>query len=161
MKCLCLTLSRLCLAAWVGAALFFVLILLDLRHSDLFNEPTKANHARVLFPAYYQFELVVVGIAWVTLGIATGHPSLGRTQTVRQLACMSAGTALSIADYVWVYRPLAHMMDLPAMPAEFRSYHQASMALNCLVLLLWIATAMVALWPAVPNSSAVCALPRS
>src|SRR4051794_15504880 len=118
MNSFCLLLSRFCLAAWVGAATFFFVMLVDLRQSKLFDKPTMDNHAKVLFPAYYRSELAIAGAALATTLAATRHPALRRTQYAWQVGLMLAATVLGVVDYFGIYLPLSAMLELPAFPPE-------------------------------------------
>lgn len=154
MNSFCLVLSRFCLAAWVGAAAFFFIVLFDLRASQLFDKPTLNNHAKVLFPAYYAFELTIAGTALATALAAAKHPTRRRGPFAWQFGLMLAATVLGIADYAVIYLPLSAMLDLPALPREFRMYHGASMAINSLSLVLWLAASLISLWPAATEMAA-------
>jgi len=142
-----LALSRLCLTAWFGAALFFVSIVVGLRGSPLFSDATKLRHPRVLFPMFYSFEFWLLGTALVAGILAIRHP-LARRRTHRVYLTL-IGLALLVAagDFFAVYRPLAAMLDLQTLPPEFTTYHVLSRWVNTAGVLLCGAAAIIGLWP--------------
>ena len=60
MKSVCLTISRLALAAWVGAASLFVVTAIQEARSTEFDSITKNALAALRFPAYYAFGFALV-----------------------------------------------------------------------------------------------------
>ena len=153
MKSLALLLSRVCLAAWVGASIFFVFVLLDLRQSTLFDDQTKNDHPKILFPLYYKCELGMMGAALVAAAVAGSHPAVHRKAHRVQLALMCVALAIAVADYFFVYGPLTEMLSMNARDATFRTYHLLSVWLNMANLAFWTAAALIALWPAPPSRS--------
>jgi len=64
MKSVCLTIARFALAAWVGAALIFVVTAIQEVRYPGFDSETKSAVATIRFPTYYVFGfgLVIVGL---------------------------------------------------------------------------------------------------
>lgn len=144
----CWMLSRLCLAAWVGVAQFFFVLLVSLRGSELFTPETKLNHPKVLFPLFYRFEFWMLGLA-LGCGLLAARGGLAsRWRTGLYLSLVALGLLLAIGDYSLIYRPLAAMIELPTLPANFASYHEWSRWLNVAALVCCTAAAMTGLWPA-------------
>lgn len=147
MSKLCLILMRFCLAAWVGIAAFFVVVVLRLRNSGLFEPDVMLNHPKVLFPLFYAFEFSLLGLALGCGLSARRHPA---AKTGRYRFCLTLlATALVIGsvDYLAIYGPLAAMIEHPPVPPEFTAYHVWSRWLNSANLLLCAAAALLALWP--------------
>ncbi|MSR58218.1 MAG: hypothetical protein EXS05_11145 [Planctomycetaceae bacterium] len=151
MSRLCLTLSRLCLTAWVGIGVFFVMALLRLRNPDLFSATALLNHPRVLFPLFYQFEFGLLGLALVVGAIARLQGAGRRTFQIG-LWLAAAALMLATVDYLWVYRPLSEMIERPVLPPEFTQLHHRSRWINTAGLLIATAAACLALWPEPPRN---------
>lgn len=127
--------ERLSLSAWLGMGIMFLTLLLSLRGSSLFSPETKDDHPRVLFPAYYTLEFLMLGPAAVAgllaRGIGTAH-SAGSIQPGRHarprwpLALTLVALGLALVDYFVIYRPLAEMLGRPPYPPRFQSLHETS-----------------------------------
>lgn len=149
------------LAAWVGAGVFFVAVILQLRNPELFNPTALLNHPRVLFPLFYQFEFGCLGMALVAGAVAT---LLGAGRRPFRLGLLLAAAALLLAmmDYQLIYRPLAEMIEQPDLPREFARLHHISRWINAAGLSLTAAAACLGLWPghsAPPRESSTPATP--
>lgn len=143
----CLTLFRLCLAAWFGIAVFFVSVVVGLRNSPLFEAAVKLNHPKVLFPLYYGFEFGLLATA-LACGLAARAARITRESVSPvALGLLAAALLVAAADYVAIYRPLAEMIARSALPAEFAQYHRWSMWINSANLLVTGAAAGAAVWP--------------
>lgn len=146
MRHLCLSVARFCLCFWAGAATFFVFLVTDLRRSELFTESTKLNHPRVLFPLFYRFEFILLTIALVC-GIVGILGRGGRSRTyLASLLCIAGALLLAGGDYLWVYGPLQEMLPMETRPANFQTYHWASMTVNAAGLLLSLTGAWLIVW---------------
>ncbi len=148
MRTLLVLAARFCLTSWVGAAAFFVVTLMRLRYSPLFDEPTKLNHARALFPLYYTCEF-----SWLAAALGAAAASRvvpGVCPPISRLVVGLAAATLGIAvtDWLWVYQPLVEMIAQPMRPPDFAFYHAASTRLNAASLLLCATAAILAQWPA-------------
>jgi hypothetical protein len=133
----------------VGIAIFFVTIVLSLRYSDLFTDPVKINHPKVLFPLYYGFEFTLLGIALICAAAGLWSAVFGVVRRFALLALVGAAFALALLDYTVVYRELVKILaDPEAIPvSQFAARHQASRRLNEAMLALSIAAAVAAHWP--------------
>ena len=121
MQRVCLGIMRFCLAAWVGIAVFFVMVVIDLRQSNLFAEETKFDHPKVLFPLYYGFELALLGAGPGVRGRRSveraGRPS---QEVSRCMLLVIVAVALAVWDYGKIYRDLLEMMNGPQpLPRRF------------------------------------------
>lgn len=153
MRRVCLGLMRFCLCAWVGIATFFVMVVIDLRQSDLFVEDVKFNHPRVLFPLYYGFELPLLGTGVACAAVSLGNECIGRARRYALLQLAVAAMAFALWDYGIVYQQLLEMMDTQPLPARFHTLHHASRWLNMVVMSVTATAAVVALWPEKPVTS--------
>ena len=143
----CLAFLRFCLSAWVGIAIFFVMVVIDLRHSKLFDDEVKFNHPKILFPLYYGSESALVGTALVCAGAGLWNARIARPRRIATLALVGAAVGIAIWDYAVVYRTLVRMMEANVLPAGFVALHQQSRWLNAAGLGMSVLAAILALWP--------------
>jgi len=147
MQRVCLAVLRFCLCAWAGVAVFFVMVVIDLRQSELFpDDAVKDNHPKVLFPLYYGFEFSLLGTALLcaTSGLGNGRIAKRRRYAIWLIILAAVGVATW--DYATVYRPLLELMATRPRPPGFWSLHRLSEYLNSAVLGMTILAAAVALW---------------
>ncbi|HLJ12762.1 MAG TPA: hypothetical protein VKU82_16315 [Planctomycetaceae bacterium] len=143
----CLAFLRFCLSAWVGIAIFFVMVVMDLRHSELFKPDAKFNHPKVLFPLYYGCEFSLLGTALVCACAAFKNELLGTGRKCALLALIATALSLAAWDYGLIYRAMISMMDSAPLPPEFDGLHYLSRWLNGGVLAATGAAAIAALAP--------------
>jgi hypothetical protein len=142
-----LAVARLASAAWVGAAVLFVITALrEVRHPG-FDSATKDTLALLRFPAYYALGLVVVSaaLAGTLLGLF-GREKCQRRRIVAAAWLLGLVLLLMVADFVAIYSPIVGMITPvgKARSAEFAGYHRASIAINvCDVALCGIAAALL------------------
>jgi hypothetical protein len=149
MQRVCLAFLRFCLSAWVGIAIFFVMVILGLRHSDLFDRTSKFNHPKVLFPLYYGFEFSLLGTALICALAGSWKAAAGAVRRYVVLVLVGSGLGLALVDYTIIYRKLVEILADPTMipAAEFAKCHEASRRVNEAVLALSVLSAVLALWP--------------
>jgi len=157
---LCVVLARLCLCAWVGAAHFFILVSIAPMRTRVSDGPgaldtlQKAHLAEVLFPGYYAFGFVLMGVS-LAAGLLACRGGILRTPLARAgLALLTLALVISVVDWIWIYGPLAQMISAQlhqqaAPPPHFRDYHVASMAVNAISVLLCLAASVLLCWPTV------------
>jgi hypothetical protein len=144
----CLFLLRFCLSAWVGIAIFFVTLVIDLRQSELFSDETKFEHPKVLFPVYYRFEWALLIPSFVCACASMWNENIGRGRRIALLQFVIIATALAAWDFGLIYQKLGEMMAAPPpLPVEFHSLHRASRWVNATVLAACGAAAVLALMP--------------
>ena len=155
MSRLCLMLCRLCLAAWFGAGILFLCVVLGLRNSSLFSDEVRFNHPRVLFPPYYSLELSLLLVATVAawLTVKTNTTATGRKSLVAVAVFSTVALTGALIDYVAVYRPLAAMLDSQVLTQQFVALHHTSRWINTAVLLLSGLAAGWACWIEPQSSS--------
>jgi hypothetical protein len=142
-----LTTLRVVLGAWTGAALMFVGVVTSLRYSPLFDDQTKLDHPRVLFPLYYTVAFSAIGAAVVLTVLA--WPSIRRRVAFpASLLGLVVLTAVLLAvDYAAVYLPLVEMMTQPGLPHTFQGVHRWSIVLNSVNIVLMLGATIAAGWP--------------
>jgi hypothetical protein len=145
-----LAVARLASAAWVGAAMLFVITAVrEVRHPG-FDSVTKDTLALLRFPAYYAFGFVVVSgaLAGCVFG-SMGREKGDRLRIVAASWLLGLVLVLMVVDFVAIYLPIVGMITPVgrARLTEFAGYHRASIAINvCDVGLCGIAAALLC-WP--------------
>jgi hypothetical protein len=144
-----LVLARFALSAWVGAALLFVLGGIRLVTADAFDSVDRDAIALIRFPLYYIIGAACMTLAMLGLFLAAGLSELSRRRWVTALILTVPASAMLLADYLWIYTPLAQMITPPgaARPVHFHTYHRASEMINAFQVGLCFAAACVCNWP--------------
>jgi hypothetical protein len=129
-----LTVARLASAAWVGAAVLFVIIAVrEVRHPG-FDSATKDTLALLRFPAYYACGLILVAVALggALLGLL-GRKKGERRRIVVAACLLVLAIGLMVVDFLAIYLPMVAMITPVgrARSADFDGYHRASMMINC------------------------------
>lgn len=147
----CLTVLRLSLAAWTGAAALFVITSVAEQTAPEFGSLIRDQLAAIRFPLYYQFGFAVLGTALIAGGLA-GYLSRGCQRKRVLAAVLLTGLSLAgaAADYVWVYRPLQALITPPgrARDQQFILLHQRSRQANEVHISLAVLAAVIACLPA-------------
>lgn len=145
MRTVCLILARFAIAAWVGAAVLFVITSIQEARSPLFDSVTKAELANLRFPSYYAFGFTLVAASLACGLWARKAPAVGARQMTVFLLLTGIALVVMAADYVWIYRPLSDMIAQPteARPARFQTLHQFSQYVNTVHIGLCLAAALV------------------
>lgn len=142
-----LLVCRLCVTAWVGTATFFVVVVLELRRSQLFSDRIKLEHPKVLFPLFYEFEFGLLGVALLAAFAVWKLSSTKERRSFLLPGLIGAALLIAVADWYWIYRPLTAMLESSTLPETFRAYHTASRWVNTAGLAISAAAACIALWP--------------
>lgn len=139
-----LTVMRMATAAWVGAAVLFVLTSVAEQVFPEFNSTVRDQLATIRFPFYY-----AVGTLACTVALASGV--LCRSLSPRLTAALVVVALASVVfalDYWFIYRPLQALIIPPGQPRadEFERLHRWSANVNSLhVLLMLIAAVQTAI----------------
>lgn len=141
-----LTIARLSLTAWVGAAVFFVVVAIRPIRAPEFDTPHRALLASLLFPGYYAFGFTLLGLGGISTVVARPH------RWIWQIACVALALGLATVDWFLIYGPLAEMThkqwtEQAAASASFRDYHIASMVINGIGLLFSLGAAVLSCLP--------------
>jgi len=128
---ICLSILRFCLSGWLGIATFFVMLVIELRQSNLFSPETKFDHPRVLFPLFYKFEFSLLIPAVLCAVALLWHNGIGRSRRIAILQLVSVAIGLAVWDYATVYPRLVELMGARGvLPVEFHALHRMSRWLN-------------------------------
>jgi len=140
-----LTVLRLVLPFWVGAALLFVMTSIAEQVSPHFDATTRDILATIRFPWYY-----ASGTACCTVTLAAGVlcRSLHGRLTVVLLLVLAASLVYA-GDYWFVYRPLQALIIPPGEPrtAEFDRLHELSRNVNAVHLAMIAVAAILTCLP--------------
>jgi hypothetical protein len=128
-----LAVARLASAAWVGAAVLFVITAVrEVRHAG-FDSATKDTLALLRFSAYYAcgFVLVSAALAGAMFGLL-GRKKGERRGIVAAAWLLALALGLIAADFFAIYLPIVSMI-VPVgrpHPTDFAGYHRASIMIN-------------------------------
>ena len=142
-----LTIARFATAAWIGAAVLFVITgVREVRWPD-FDSTTRDMLVTIRFPAYYAAGFALLGVGFICAMISRRHPALGR-RAVPAIVLLALALALFAFDFTVVYQPLANAVQPPGQtrPPWFERYHQYSMQVNSVVLLASLGAALLLCW---------------
>ena len=147
MRTVCLAVCRFSLAAWVGAAVLFIVV--GIGEIKVFDSEMRERLVLIRFPFYYAcgFGLVFVSLA---CGFASRkHAALSSRQAKIFLGLVLVALLAMVADYIWVYRPLVEMMTPlgGAKPSTFVSLHELTKWINFGILTLCLIASLVINWP--------------
>jgi glucan phosphoethanolaminetransferase (alkaline phosphatase superfamily) len=158
-----LAVARLASAAWVGAAVLFVITAVrEVRHPG-FDSATKDTLALLRFPAYYAVGFALVSIALAGALVALrGRPQGQRRRIVAAACLLGLALAVMVADYLVVYLPMVGMITPVgrARVAEFLGYHRASMSINMVNVALCGIAAVLLCWQNPRHESLLATFPR-
>lgn len=124
---------RFLLAAWVGAAVLFVITSVAEQTSEHFDSLIRDQLATIRFPLYYQFGFACLFGALIAciVSIVTAPTTVRRKWVIVGLLTAISG-GLMVADFQWIYHPLMALIS-PAGQArtpEFQSLHNWSRYAN-------------------------------
>ena len=143
-----LTLLRFLLAAWVGAAVLYVITSVAEQVSPNFDSRTRDQLATIRFPIYYQFgACLYVGTAILAIIVWQCLPGLRRSTAVLALIVVSG--AIFTWDYFEIYLPLQDLI-IPAgqvRTQEFVRLHTLSRNVNMLHLSLMLLSGLLICMP--------------
>jgi hypothetical protein len=149
MNSLALCLARFCVAAWVGAAVLFVVVSVREVTSSDFSSEVKDQLAVLRFPAFYACGAATLGIAWLGTLASAGHPQLSRRRRLVAATLLALALGEMAADYRFIYRPLEALVTPPGKPRTpgFVTLHRWSTRVNAVNVGLCLAAAGVLCWP--------------
>lgn len=151
MQHLCLTIYRLTLTVWLGAAVFFAAVAIKpLRHRDI-EAIVRPKLALIMFPDYYLWGFTLLGIAIVTGVLSRTHPQWSPKRAWASLISCALAAMCMLIDRLTIYAPLEAMMKATlasqVAAAEFRNYHVASWTINGVMTTFCLISATLACWP--------------
>ncbi len=140
----CLSMQRLLLSAWVGAAGLFVITSVAEQQFPGFESAIKNQLATIRFPKYYAmgFMVVLTSLGCSVVCWLSGARSKADRVVVGLLVLASV---TMLVDFVFIYQPLHTMMADLQRPrdTEFQWYHQASKYINSVAILLTLVAAIL------------------
>lgn len=147
MSRLALTIARFASAAWVGAAVLFVINGVQQTTSGKFESMTTDQLVLLRFPAYYVMGFLLVGAAFVGSSLTGEAISLRRRGVL--LGLFGLALVMMLFDSLVVYLPLAEMITPPGKvrPQGFQTLHRWSMRINSADLVLVLLGSLAASWP--------------
>lgn len=147
MSRIALTLTRFASAAWVGAAVLFVINGVQQTTSGKFESSITDLLVLMRFPAYYLMGFILVGLS--LLGSAFSGTEISPQQRRTLIVLFGLTLVIMLFDYLVVYLPLAEMITPPGKPRTqgFQTLHKWSMRINTFDLLLVLIGSMTACWP--------------
>lgn len=140
---LALAVARFCVAAWIGAAILFVIVGIREVTTPEFTSEVKDHLVLLRFPAYYMAGASLVGLAFVATVVASANRATRGLRIALVLLLLAGG--LMAADYVWIYSPLAAMVTPPGQPRtiKFVTLHHWSKEINRVHLVVCLIAAIV------------------
>ena len=150
MKSLALCLARICVSAWVGAAVLFVIVAVREVTFPQFTSEVKDQLAVIRFPPYYVVGAALLVVSLLGTLVAAGHPQLSRGRQTLAAVLLALALAEMAADYVWVYLPIEALVTPAGKPRteQFTTLHQWSTRLNGANILACTVAAGTLCWPA-------------
>lgn len=147
MSRLALTVTRFASAAWVGAAVLFVINGVQQTTSGKFESMTTDQLVLLRFPAYYLMGFILIGLS--LLGSAFSGAEVSPRQRRMLTVLFGITLVIMLFDYLVIYLPLAEMITPPgkARPQGFQTLHQWSMRINSFDLCLVLMGSLTACWP--------------
>ena len=148
MSRLALTVVRFASAAWVGAAVLFVVNAVQMTISRKFESIVLDQLALLRFPTFYVVGFVLVGAALIGSALTGETISLRRRRVL--LGLFGLALMVMLFDYLVIYLPLEKMINPPGQPRPegFRVLHRWSEITNLGGLVLVLLGAGLASWPA-------------
>lgn len=150
-----LAVLRLLLAAWIGAAVLFVITSVAEQTSEHFDSIVRDQLAAIRFPHYYMFGFCIHALALVLALIVRANRNWqSRKVFTIAIGFIAASLLGMVLDYVLVYQPLLDLITPPgkARTPEFIRLHNLSRYANQAHLSLLFVAAMLACLPVKPTS---------
>ncbi len=145
-----LVLLRLLLAAWVGAAVLYVITSVAEQTSSHLDSLTRDQLATIRFPLYYRFGLGI-HVAGIVFGFVVWNrsPSENRRRFLFVFLLILLSSLLITLDYSFVYLPLQQLITPPGQvrSQQFIQLHNMSRHANEVHLTVILVAAILASLP--------------
>ena len=114
--------------------MFIVMVIRETSFKE-FDTTTKNSLALLQFPPYYAFGFTLLIAALVFGAVGQKGSSVGMRLRLFVSGLFAGALLLMVVDFVWVYGPLVEMLRTTeaARPANFQTYHKASMYINTVI----------------------------
>ena len=143
----CLSLLRLLLGAWVGAAVLFVITSVAEQTSPQFDSIIRDHLATIRFPLYYKFGFAIHGVGVLLSFVLCVQAPSGLAGRCRAIASLIVCATIMIGlDHQLVYLPLQELITPPGSvrTTEFQKLHKYSEYANTVHVLLMLIAAIIA-----------------
>lgn len=153
MQRITLAILRFSLCAWVGVAMYFVVVVVNVMDSLLSAPPpalNQFNNPTILLPPYYRFAFPLLGLALLCGFVSLWNARLGLIRRWATLLCVLVAFGMGALDYGSVYRDLAVIFapETTTLNAnQVVALYQVSRMLKGAVLAVSIVAAALAIWP--------------
>ncbi|HIF01394.1 MAG TPA: hypothetical protein EYG03_07420 [Planctomycetes bacterium] len=145
-----LVLLRLLLAAWIGAAVLYVITSVAEQTSSIFDSVTRDQLATIRFPLYYDFGfgIHVAGFVLAFVVWNRSTPENRRRFLIIFLLILLSGLLITL-DYFFVYSPLQELITPPGQvrSQQFMQLHTMSRHANEVHLTVMLVAAILASLP--------------
>lgn len=145
-----LSLLRFVLAAWIGAAVLFVVTSVAEQTSPEFDSVIRDQLATIRFPLYYVFGTACYASAacLALIAFASGPPQT-RKRTGVIMGVIAVSAIVYSVDYFRVYSPLQALITPPGQvrTQEFVRLHNLSRHINEAHLSLMLVAGAIAVYP--------------
>jgi hypothetical protein len=142
-----LSLLRVVLPAWVGAAVLFAINGAS-EQGFGFELLVRDQLAQLRFPAYYAFGFISVGLCLILCGVALAGLASYRRRLAWSLLLLVIVLSLMLWDYFYVYGPLNEMLQPlgSEKTSAWKRLHGISMLTNLVHVSLSLVTALILSW---------------
>ena len=159
MQRICLAFLRFSLCTWVGVSTFFIVAVLKVVDSILYDMPpwNKFSHPTFFLPPYYGFAFPLLGVALLCAFGALWNPRIGVSRRWATLLLVTAALGMVAVDYATIYRELVAIFSATAIKAStVVTLYQVSRLLKGAVLGLSVLAASLAVWPEISGDLTAC-----
>ncbi len=147
---ICLAFLRFSLCTWVGVSAFFVVAVLKVVDSILYDIPpsNKFSHPTFFLPPYYGFAFPLLGAALLCAFAGLWNPRIGLLRRWATLLLVTLALGMVAVDYAIVYRDLVAIFGAPTIKAAtVVTLYDFSRLLKRAVLGASVVAASLAVWP--------------
>lgn len=138
---------RLLLAAWIGAAILFVITSVAEQTSEHFGSLVRDQLAAIRFPHYYFFGFCIHGASLAFCAVVmSGSPTAVRRRFTIVAGFVLVSAIGMVADHALVYQPLLELITPPGQvrTPEFTRLHNLSRYANQAHLSVLLIAAVIA-----------------
>lgn len=157
------TILRFLLAAWIGAAVLYVITSVAEQTSEHFDSRIRDQLAALRFPLYYQFGFVMHAAA-LLCGLLVTVTSGGHRMRFAIVSGLIAVSLVGITlDYLFVFQPLLDLITPvgQARTQDFVRLHNLSRYANQAHISVMMIAGVIAAWPLPSRVSAVGATAKA
>ena len=144
---------RSCLSVWVGVAMYFVVVVVNVMESVLSDPPpalNKFNNPTSVLPHYYQFAFPLLGLALLCGFVSLWNARIGLVRRWATLLFVLVAFGMVALDHAYIYRNLAEIFASDATTVNANqvvALYQLSRLLKGAILSVSLVAAILAIWP--------------